>query len=291
MRVFIAGAGLMGQGIAVDLAKRYDVILYDVSEQAIERARDMVGKLAEGYELEGKVDFTMEIGDAKSCDLIIESVFENLDVKVEVLSKLERITSPKSPPLCSNTSVICVDDIAERLDSRERFMGVHWMNPPHVMPLVEIILSQYTKEENADFVEDILKEIGKETVMCRNQSLVNRFNAAVLAEASKMIEEGVDHRHIDRVWKAHLGLLYTLFGPLGNLDYIGLDVVYSASLYLHQRFQDEKYRPPAWLKEKIDRGELGVKTGRGIYSYTDFESAYVDRVRSIESLLKFLGLK
>ncbi len=291
MRIFIAGAGLMGQEIAVDLAKKYDVILYDISEQAIERARNMVGKLAEGYELEGKVDFTVEIGNAKNCDLVVESVFENLDVKVEVLSKLEKVTFSTFPPLCSNTSVICVDDIAERLDSRERFMGVHWMNPPHVMPLVEIILSKYTKEETAGFVEDILKEIGKETVICRNQSLVNRFNAAVLAEASKMIEEGVDYRHIDRVWRTHLGLLYTLFGPLGNLDYIGLDVVYSASLYLHQRFRDEKYRPPAWLKEKIDRGELGVKTGRGIYTYTDFERAYLDRVKRIESLLKFLGLR
>ncbi len=290
MRVFIAGAGLMGQGIAVDLAKKYDVILYDISEQAIERAKMMVEKLAGRYELEGKVDFTVEIGNAKSCDLVVESVFENLDVKVEVLNKLEKVTLPPTP-LCSNTSVICIDDIAERLESRERFMGVHWMNPPHVMPLVEVILSRYTKEEAADFVEEILKGIGKETVMCRNQSLVNRFNAAVLAEASKMIGEGVNYEHIDKVWRVHLGLLYTLFGPLGNLDYIGLDVVYSASMYLYQRFHDEKYRPPSWLKDKIDRGELGVKTGRGIYTYTDFESAYLDRIEKIEDLLRFLRLK
>ncbi len=288
MRVFVAGAGLMGQGIAVDLAKKYDVLVYDISEQAISKARQMVERLKEKYELEGSVDFTTNIRDAKDCDLAVEAVFENLDVKVEVLQKLEEITQS---PLCSNTSVICVDDIAEKLKARERFMGVHWMNPPYTMPLVEIILSKYTGENAAVFVSKLLKDIGKETAICRNQSLVNRFNAAVLAEASKMLAEGVSYRDIDRVWKVHLGLLYTLFGPLGNLDYIGLDVVYSASLYLHQRFRDEKFKPPAWLREKVEKGELGIKTGVGIYSYTDFERAYLDRVERIERLLKFLELK
>jgi 3-hydroxyacyl-CoA dehydrogenase len=121
-----------------------------------------------------------------------------------------------------------------------------------------------------------------------NQSIVNRFNAAVLSEASKMIEEGVRVEDIDKVWRFHLGILYTLFGPMGNVDYIGLDVVYYASLYLYQRFRDEKFKPSHWLLEKVDKGELGVKTGKGIYEYQDIERAYVERVERIEKMLKFL---
>jgi len=226
--------------------------------------------------------------EVKTCDLVIEAVVESLEVKAEVLKKFEKLTKA---PLCSNTSVICVNDIAERLDERERFLGVHWMNPPYVMPLVEVVLSKYTDQKVARFVDDLLKDLGKEVVFCRNQSIVNRFNAAVLSEASKMIEEGVRVEDIDRVWKSHLGILYTLFGPMGNVDYIGLDVVYYASLYLYQRFRDEKFKPSQWLLEKVDKGELGVKTGRGIYEYKDIERAYVERVERVEKMLKFLGLK
>lgn len=228
------------------------------------------------------------IEDVTDCDLVVEAVVESLDVKTELLRKLEKLTDS---PLCSNTSVICIDDIAERIDSKERFLGVHWMNPPYVMPLVEIILSRYTSTETARTVETFLKNLRKETVICRNQSLVNRFNAAVLSEASKMIDEGISFRDVDKVWKTHLGILYSLFGPLGNIDYIGLDVVYSASLYLFQRFADDKFKPSEWLTKKVESGELGVKTGKGIYEYGDFESTYIERVEKVEKLLKFLGLR
>jgi len=288
MRVFIVGAGLMGQGIAIDVARKNDVVLYDVNKQALKNAEKMVGEMTDRAEIEGNISFTHDIEDVKSCDLVIEAVFENLDVKADVLRRIEGLTDA---PMCSNTSVICVDDIAERLEYRERFLGVHWMNPPHVMPLVEIVLSKYTNEKIAKFVKSFLKELGKEVVFCRNQSLVNRFNAAVLTEASRMVSEGVGFEDIDKVWKCHLGILYTLFGPLGNIDYIGLDVVYYASLYLYQRFGDEKFRPSDWLAEKVNNGELGVKTGKGIYKYPDFETAYLERVEKVEKLLRFLGLK
>ncbi len=216
----------------------------------------------------------------------MEAVFEDLNTKVEVLRKIEKLTDA---PLCSNTSVISVDDIAEKLDSPSRFLGVHWMNPPQVMPLVEIVISRFTDSETISSVESFLKDLGKEVVVCRSQSLVNRFNAAVLSEASRMIEEGVKPEDVDRVWKHHLGLLYTLFGPLGNLDYIGLDVAYYASLYLYSRFGDEKFKPPEWLEHKIKRGEVGVKAGKGIYEYGP--EAFEERVERLRKLLEFLGVQ
>ncbi|WP_290595762.1 MULTISPECIES: 3-hydroxyacyl-CoA dehydrogenase family protein [unclassified Archaeoglobus] len=285
MKIFIAGAGLMGQGIALDVARKNDVVLYDVSEQALENAKKVIGEMAKRVKIEGEISFTQNMEEARTCDLVIEAVVESLEVKTEVLKKIEKLTNA---PLCSNTSVICVNDIAERLDERERFLGVHWMNPPYVMPLVEVVLSKYTDQKVASFVDNLLKDLGKEVVFCMNQSIVNRFNAAVLSEASKMIEEGVRVEDIDKVWRFHLGILYTLFGPMGNVDYIGLDVVYYASLYLYQRFRDEKFKPSHWLLEKVDKGELGVKTGKGIYEYQDIERAYVERVERIEKMLKFL---
>lgn len=259
MRVFVAGAGLMGSGIAMDIAKGHDVILYDISDQALKNAEKQISQISE---IKNRVRYTQNIEDVKDCDLAIEAVFENIDIKSELLAKIEKIAD-KPIPICSNTSVICIDDIAERIAEKDRFLGLHWMNPPHVMPLVEIILSKYTSKQVVEFVKRFLEGVGKEVVICRNQSIVNRFNAAVLSEASKMVEEGVMVEDIDRVWKHHLGILYSLFGPLGNMDYIGLDVVYSASLYLYQRFRDEKFKPPEWLVERIDVGELGGKNREG----------------------------
>ncbi|AAB89233.1 3-hydroxyacyl-CoA dehydrogenase family protein [Archaeoglobus fulgidus] len=281
MKVFVIGAGLMGRGIAIAIASKHEVVLQDVSEKALEAAREQIPE-----ELLSKIEFTTTLEKVKDCDIVMEAVFEDLNTKVEVLREVERLTNA---PLCSNTSVISVDDIAERLDSPSRFLGVHWMNPPHVMPLVEIVISRFTDSKTVAFVEGFLRELGKEVVVCKGQSLVNRFNAAVLSEASRMIEEGVRAEDVDRVWKHHLGLLYTLFGPLGNLDYIGLDVAYYASLYLYKRFGDEKFKPPEWLQEKIKKGEVGVKAGKGIYEYGP--KAYEERVERLKKLLRFLGLE
>ncbi len=281
MRVFVAGAGMMGRGIAIAIAAKHEVVLQDVSEKALDAAREQIPE-----NLLSRIEFTTSIEKVRGCDVVMEAVFEDLNTKVEVLKEIEKLTDA---PLCSNTSVISVDDIAVKLHNPSRFLGVHWMNPPHVMPLVEIVVSGYTDSKTISFIKDFLRGLGKEVVVCRGQSLVNRFNAAVLSEASRMMEEGVKVEDIDRVWKHHLGLLYTLFGPLGNLDYIGLDVAYYASLYLYSRFGDEKFKPPVWLQEKIKRGEVGVKAGKGIYEYGP--DAYEERVERLRRLLEFLGLQ
>lgn len=281
MRVFVVGAGVMGRGIAIAIASKHKVFLHDVSEKALESAKEQIPN-----QLLDRIEFTTSLRKVKDCEIVMEAVFEDLNTKAEVLREIERITTA---PLCSNTSVISIDDIAEKLDDPSRFLGVHWMNPPYIMPLVEIVISKYTNGKIVSFVESFLKSLGKEVVVCRGQSLVNRFNAAVLTEASRMIEEGIGAEDVDKLWRHHLGLLYTLFGPLGNLDYIGLDVVYYASLYLFNRFKDEKFKPPGWLEEKIKRGEFGVKVRKGIYEYGP--NAYEERVERLKKLLDFLGVR
>ena len=291
MRVFIAGSGLMGCGIAVAIAMKYNVVLYDISREAIERATKMVLEVSAqlGVEVE-KIDYTQDFGEASKADIFIEAVPESVAIKVPVLQKAEKVLG-KDAIICSNTSVISINDLAKHVEAKDRFVGLHWMNPPYVLPLVEIVKSEYTSDAIIEKLRKFLASLGKRVIVCKDQSLVNRFNAAVLKEAAEIVKEGVSFKDVDDVWKYHLGILYLLFGPFGNIDYIGLDVVLAASKYLYERFGDEKFKPPEWLERKVSSGELGVKTGRGVYSYSkSFEEAYLERVRKIRELLKFLGV-
>ena len=297
MRVFIAGSGLMGQGIAVDFAKGgCEVVLYDISLDAIERAKKMIDETLKNLGIdetaEAKISYTQNIEDVRNSDIVVEAVYEDLEIKSSVLKDIEGFVADATP-ICSNTSVIHIDDLAERVKRKGRFLGLHWMNPPYIMPLVEIVTSKHTSSSVVAEIKDFLeKRLGKKVITCKNQSLVNRFNAAVLGEATRMIAEGVRVEDIDAVWKYHLAILYTLFGPLGNLDYIGLDVVFAASQYLHLKYGDEKFRPPEWLAEKVRAGEVGIKSSKGIYEYNrNPEEMYLERVEGLKRFLRFLGLE
>jgi 3-hydroxyacyl-CoA dehydrogenase len=303
-RVFITGGGLMGQGIAIEMARGgCDVTIYDVSEKALKNARKMIQTTLEELEKLGiakdisatlnRIDYRQNLDDLANSDLVLEAVTEELSVKASVLQELERYVGDDIP-ICSNTSVICINDLARYLTVKERFLGLHWMNPPYIMPLVEIVRSDFTSDSIISSIKDLLEtRLSKKTIVCRNQSIVNRFNAAVLAEATRIIrDDELSFEDIDNVWKYHLGILYTLFGPMGNLDYIGLETVLAASMYLYERFKEEKFKPSEWLLEKVRRGEVGIKASKGIYEYNrSFEEMYLSRVISILELLKFLKLE
>ncbi|WP_456478453.1 3-hydroxyacyl-CoA dehydrogenase family protein [Geoglobus ahangari] len=296
MRALVVGAGLMGQGIAVEVSKGVEeVVLCDVSEDALERARRGIELSLKTLEKHGMADrsvlnrimFTTRIGDGDAADIAFEAVPEDVELKGRVLREIEAVVG-ENAPVCTNTSIIRVSDLAGFLERKERFLGVHWMNPPHVMPLVEVVTSRYTDEGVAGRVAEFLRGIGKRVVVCREQSAVNRFSAAVLAEAERMMEsDGMSFEEIDTVWRYHLGILYTLFGPLGNLDYVGLDTILLVSKYLSST--GERVAIPDWLVEKVKRGELGIKTGRGIYSYDrDHSEMLVERIEKILGMLRFL---
>ncbi len=292
MKVFVAGSGIMGCGIAVAVAAKHDVLLYDINEDALNRASKIVSKIAAEAEVDtSKIKLTSNFNEVSKADLFIESVPESVAVKVPVLQKAEKLL-PENAIICSNTSVISINDLAEHIEAKYRFSGLHWMNPPHVLPLVEIVTSNYTSKDTIAKLRTFLEGLEKKPVVCRDKSLVNRFNAAVLYEAAKMIEEGVTFKEIDDVWRYHLGILYTLFGPLGNIDYIGLDIVLAASRYLYERYEDEKFKPPEWLERCVSSGKLGVKSGSGIYRYSrSFEEEYSERIRRIRDMLKFLDVR
>ncbi|MFX1563199.1 MAG: 3-hydroxyacyl-CoA dehydrogenase family protein [Promethearchaeota archaeon] len=307
-RTAVIGAGRMGHGIAQVFAQSgCHVSLYDVDEDTLNQApehikanltllvqrrvinEENIPTTLDRIHLETNLKTTV----AKA-DLILEAVPERVDIKQDVFSKVEGCCE-KDAILSTTTSVIRVGDIASTCKTAERLVGTHWMNPPFVLPLVEIIRGPDTNEEVIKQVRYFLEDkCGKQTVTCGDTPgfLVNRMAGAVLTEAAKLIDEGVaTPKDIDRAWKEHLGFIFLQYGPFGNLDYIGLDVIVLAAKYLAWALKDDKYTLPKWLESHVLKGELGVKTGKGIYEYPGQtpEELQLGRVEQLLELLQKVG--
>ncbi|MFX1510472.1 MAG: 3-hydroxyacyl-CoA dehydrogenase family protein [Promethearchaeota archaeon] len=309
-RTAVLGAGAMGHGIAQVFAQAgCDVELYDIDEKALSQVKDKINanllflqrRRAIAREtipftltrINLEPDFDAAVSRA---NLILEAVPERLDLKREIFAQAERVCR-KTAILSSTTSVIRVGDIAEGLKTPERLVGTHWMNPPYVLPLVEIIRAPQTKKTVVNRVQKFLEEqCGKRTITCNDAPgfIVNRLAGAVLTEAAALIEEGVaSHVEIDRAFKEHLGPVFLQYGPFGNLDYIGLDVIVLAAKYLSWALDDERYKLPKWLEDTVLKGNLGIKSGKGIYDYHNQSPEQLRQKRAEELLilLQKVGLK
>ena len=275
------------------------VTLYDINPEALINAENTVKLTLAVLEEHGvastsllnRINFT-NVLESQNYQLAIEAVTEDVNVKKSVFQQLEEVVG-NDTPVCTNTSLMRVDELSSFISRKSRFLGVHWMNPPYIMPLVEIIRTADTNEQIVHSLKSFLEEkLGKTVVICLNQSMVNRLSAAVLAEAAKIMEEGgADFEEVDTVWRHHLGVLYTLFGPFGNLDYIGLDTVLLASKYFYELHGDERLKPPGWLVEKVERGEVGIKSSKGIYEYSrPFQELLIERFVKIKKFFQLLHL-
>jgi 3-hydroxyacyl-CoA dehydrogenase len=304
-KTHVIGAGAMGHGIAQVFALAgCDVIISDVNEEILQKAKSHVEanlnflvqyKMVEAESIPAilnRIQTATSQDDVPSdVDFIIEAVPEDVDLKQKVLGAAEK-ASKKNAILATTTSVIQVSDIGANLDRPEQFVGAHWMNPPYVLPLVEIIPGPHTSDAVVKSVRKFLEDTcGKKTVTCGDAPgfLVNRMAAAVLVEAAKMIEEGVaSFEDIDRAWKEHMGYIFLQFGPFGNIDHIGLDVITMAANYLAFVLEDERFRPPSWLQEKVEAGDLGTKSGKGVYDYGDLspEALRIERIRKLLELIQ-----
>ncbi len=295
----------MGHGIAQVFAQAgCEVILTDMNKEILNTAKSHIEanlKFLAGYSLvelssipsimRNITYLTNEDEIPTDSELIIEAVPEDLELKQKILSTAESQCSD-STILSTTTSVIQVTDIGEPLSKPERFIGMHWMNPPHVLPLVEIIPGPSTSGSVVTITKSFLEnQCMKKTVVCSDAPgfIVNRLAAALLVEAAKMIEEEVaSFEDIDRAWKEHMGYIFLKFGPFGNIDHIGLDVITMAANYLAFVLEDERYRPPAWMQEKVNAGDLGAKTGKGVYDYSGKtpEELRIDRIQKLLDLIK-----
>jgi 3-hydroxybutyryl-CoA dehydrogenase len=278
-RIAVLGAGTMGHGIAhAAMAAGYDTRLYDVSADAIDRGRASIetivgrgvdlGKIsaAEADAMVRRLNTTTSLALAlDGCDFVIESVPERIDVKIALLGEVDRLVSP-GVVVATNTSALSISELASSTRNPRRVAGMHFFNPVHKMKLVEIVQALESAPETLAAIENVSRQMGKETVLVRESPgfITTRVNASIGNEAFYMLLEGVaSARDIDKALK--LGLNHPM-GPFELVDLVGLDTRLSILEYLH-RSLGEKYRPCPLLAQYVKAGRLGRKVGRGVYEY------------------------
>ncbi|MGZ3567845.1 MAG: 3-hydroxyacyl-CoA dehydrogenase family protein [Thermodesulfobacteriota bacterium] len=281
----VIGAGLMGHGIAQVFAlKGYQVKLFDNDSKVLKGAPEKIRNnletllemgLVESREFEDCLNhlelFYTLTEMCEGVELVIEAVSENLNLKRAVFSDLERLTPPQTI-LCSNTSGISISLISENLQFKERVVGTHFWNPPHIVPCVEVIKSQFGSDEVFHTVVELMKRVGKEPVRVLKDVpgfLGNRLQHALWREAISLVEKGIaDPEDIDRVVKYGFGLRLSFLGPLETADLAGLDLVYDIHEYLFSDLENRS-TPSPLLKRLVDQKTTGVKAKKGFYHWTD----------------------
>lgn len=281
-KIVIAGAGTMGYSMAQIFAQfHYQVVVYDLNNQALETAQrhikenvDILIKEKEITEQQGQtiisyLSYTTSKDCFKDCDLVVESIIENVDIKKAFYQEISQIVSSNCI-LATNTSGISINELASVVNKPQRFIGMHWFNPSHLILLIEIIKGDQTSDEVAQVIYQLSLKIHKKPVIVQKDVLgfaANRLQFAVLREALDLVEKGVISKEgIDDVMKYGLGFRYACLGPLEVADLGGLDTFYHISSYLMQDLCDS-HDVPTILKQHFDNNEYGVKSQKGFYDY------------------------
>ncbi len=278
-KIGVIGAGTMGRGIAEScLVAGYEVVLIDSTielarkgYEGIDRSFDRGVKreriTAEAKdEMLARLTYSDNYDELENAEVILEAVFEDLGVKKEVLPKVSQVVG-KDVLIGSNTSSLSITKMSEAVSNPGRFLGIHFFNPVPVMKLVEVIKGDDTSPETVERAKQLCKHLGKTPVIVKESPgfVVNRLLCPMLNEAAYLLMENVaSAEDIDTAMK--LGANHPL-GPLSLADLIGIDVLYAIMDTLHKDFKDEKYKPCPLLKQMIDKGHLGRKTGRGFFKY------------------------
>ncbi len=262
----VIGAGQMGAGIAKTfLQNNYSVILFDEFPQALENAKKRLS-LTSHTQL---INITDDFDCLKKCDVIIEAIPEDFSMKVGLFKRLGDISTPQTI-MASNTSSFSITQLASHYLYPSSFLGVHFMNPPHVNPVVELIKADQTASSVIAYVKSLLNSIQKTVidVMDSPGFVVNRLMIPLINEAFDLLHFGVaDALSIDN---AMMGAAKHPLGPLALADMIGLDTCLAIMESLHQQTGDPKYRPSLKLKAYVHAGLLGKKTNQGVYVYEKF---------------------
>jgi 3-hydroxybutyryl-CoA dehydrogenase len=285
-RVFVVGSGLMGGGIAQVTAQAgYQVKMHDISEErtqaGLEAIKSSLGKFLskekitqEQYDQTlSNITTTVNLEDASDADLIVEAVFEDLEVKRGVFGRLDEIC-PSHAVLATNTSAIPISSIAAATKRPEKVVGTHFFSPVPLMRLCEIIRGVQTSDETLEIADKWARSVGKTTVIVRKDHagfIANRLYLPMSLEAVRMLEAGVaSPEDIDNAMR----LGYNLpMGPLELTDMTGVDVLFNASLAIYNDTGDPKYFPPSLMRRMVASGLLGRKTKKGFYDYSSGDKA------------------
>jgi 3-hydroxyacyl-CoA dehydrogenase len=274
----VIGAGTMGPGMAATLARAgSQVRLYDISDEVLTRAKGMYEMASQALDRVGAVGATggsvsweLDLATTLSgADLVLEAIPERLNLKREVLAEVEKHISSDAV-IATNTSGIPVTDIATALTHPGRFVGMHWSNPPHLIPMIEVIPGADTAADVTAQIVEIIKAIGYEAVVEKEVPgfVENRILYAILRECLALVERGiVSEADMDTCVKWGIGYKLAVIGPMRLLDMAGLDIYSSVAGYLNKDLSDSA-EVPEMIRDKVAAGTLGMKTLGGMYPYT-----------------------
>lgn len=278
-KVAVLGCGLMGSGIAEVCAKAgYETRVREVNDEFAQKGRSSIekslGRAVEKGKLEasardeilGRITMTTKLADLKDCDLIIEAVTENLEMKNDMFRELDGVC-PEHTIFASNTSSLTIAAMAAATNRPHRFVGLHFFNPVPVMKLVEVVRSIATEQEAFRTAYDFAASLGKTPIEAKDTSgfVVNRLLVPYMLDAIRCLEQGLaSMEDIDTAMT--LGTGYPM-GPFVLCDFVGIDTLYYISEIMFEEFREQRFAPPPLLKRMVTLGYFGRKTKRGFYDY------------------------
>jgi len=299
--VALLGAGMVGYGLALHFAKAgYQVSLYSRTQQTLDKALENIRANLPAL-LQGQASVDDEIGNIISrikttrnkeeavakAQMIIESVAEDLKVKQDLFGELDQICS-RDAILATNTSVISITAIAAKAKNRDKIVGTHFWFPPYLIPLVEVVKGHDTSDETMEITYQFMKKAGKYPIKCLKDVpgfVANRLQHALWREAISIVERGIaDAATVDDAIKHSFGIRIPVLGPIENADMVGLDLVLAIHNIVLQDLEASP-SPSPLLKDKVSKGELGFKSGKGLYSKWTPESIKHTRERLTKHLI------
>ncbi|WP_073502902.1 3-hydroxyacyl-CoA dehydrogenase family protein [Actinacidiphila paucisporea] len=279
-KLAVVGAGLMGSGIAQVAAQAgYEVVLRDVTDEALARGTDGIKASYDRFVAKGaleaadaaaalaRISTTTDLEAVADADLVVEAVFEKIEVKQDIFRTLDRITGPGTV-LASNTSAIPITKIAAATEHPERVVGTHFFSPVPMMRLCELVRGYKTSDDTLARAREFAESVGKTCVVVNRDVagfVTTRLISALVVEAVKLYESGVaSAEDIDTACKLGFG---HAMGPLATTDLTGVDILLHATGNIYAESQDEKFAPPEIMRRMVDAGDLGRKSGQGFYPY------------------------
>jgi 3-hydroxybutyryl-CoA dehydrogenase len=279
-RIGIVGCGLMGSGIAEVCAKaKYRVVIREINDQLLQKGLDRIGQSLAKAVARGKasqdeanqalerISGTLDLSDFAGCDLVVEAAIENMAIKKEIFSELDRILPPHAI-LASNTSSLCITEMASVTQRGDKVLGIHFFNPVPVMPLIEFVRTILTSDETMQLAHEFGASLGKTMVTAKDTPgfIVNRLLIPYILDAVQVYEDGLATKEdIDTAIK--LGLNHPM-GPLTLLDFVGLDTCLFIADAMYEEYKDARYAAPPLLRRMVLAGHLGRKSGKGFYNYS-----------------------